>query len=1185
MPNFRRSGKIRVSLTPPPLTLQKDQIETEVKYFGLERDLALFDIEQPSKALGEVLKDIQDPAEASVEGPFIQQDLEVIDGVTRYNLKNEDFKILENSSLNVIDDAGASTALVNPRQRVSDRLKQLEIFAGRGKVYQGQGTTMYKYRVPTDQLDGPEPLGRLYSHTNPPPFFTYNLNNPITSDHPDYIPVTSEEISSSHRVGYLENGIFVPQKETEWWWSGEYNREERDRAQYGDISRDVENDPEFPIVKDGNISFRYVRPNGISAEENWGIRLDTWFKKSASRTTDDVKRGFGRFTVRVGGHVRIDYFDRTGYDSEGRILGTWKTALDTTDPSTYFIQESRESSVASSTYGYSRYYVQGGPSTPYGASTAQESDYITRGAQGGVMDLNQVFYDLEGTAIASFDNGYVPVVIRYWYGQQDTSLIDSNSTPREFLESAPESYPYLLLDYTENLNGWERWNDYSTRLRAKWDQTNGVWEVQTDLDAGDSDLARMNDAFEVYAYGVGASHPDLNLTTVGDFDPDNWIITNTYVSGVKQTLTTFTASLPGLSPDDEQDVWFVIRNRPVGSAIPNDPFMEELWQQYLFDPSVDNQGYSSVQDLLEGVGDNYKEPNPAKVTFDENPEYYKSKFGQLPRLNTYGPDRYDGMLRLEITDSNIDRDYDYTHAKSLFIGRQKKSELIKPLATDEVRIPGENYTFINVISDSNGNGGKVIINAFPENNLGILKAGSSGTFGKALNLADNTTTYSNPERQNLSTLQVKDLPNDSLFDETDLSTRRALRYVVSTTRPGEAYLYRVDGNNSVLNTSIIASAPLGTADDIKNHDVKTLFISSYRTSAASYNFYGLIGAVRESLEDIEISTPSPDANKIVSVDLFPDLIGVDSYNGTLVEYKSTAGGSIIASGRVTSFDSSTNTVTVTLDSGSLTTSTTYFVDIWFNFFKTTVFPSRVVNTSGAKATNSLANGTLIQINYVHNGSYQYSRADNGAGLSFSETLFITGDDSDPLTSESAPFGPGTETPAPPADIVTPFGYDNKPTSADKGLGGLCYPPYSTQNINLLPTKLSTSELESKPVGQFDVWWGSTQPGETTNLGGKYLEVTDKLIFDFDDSNRSSLISALSDSEKPNFPLASPVPYTHKVQVELNVEVPSGTVGNSNLYADVINYSNGKPVKDRYFLFINKNGANLETLIANPSAPW
>ena len=123
MPKFPTSGRVRVSLTAPGLSTQRSSNETEVKYFGLVRDDALFDIEEPSEALGEVLRDVQDPAEALVEGEFTTQDVEIIDGITRYNLKNEDFSVLSNASINFESSDGRSLPLVNPRQRVADRIK------------------------------------------------------------------------------------------------------------------------------------------------------------------------------------------------------------------------------------------------------------------------------------------------------------------------------------------------------------------------------------------------------------------------------------------------------------------------------------------------------------------------------------------------------------------------------------------------------------------------------------------------------------------------------------------------------------------------------------------------------------------------------------------------------------------------------------------------------------------------------------------------------------------------------------------------------------------------------------------------------------------------------------------------------------------------------------------------------
>lgn len=1167
MPKFPSGGKIRVSLTPPPLNLQKDPIETEVKYYGLIRDEALFDIEEPSKALAEVLRDVQDPAEAATEGIFTQQDIEIIDGVVRYNLKNEDFSILLNASLNVEDDAGATTSLVNPRQRVADRIKQLEFFAGRGTIYQGQGTILFKYIVPTDEEDG---SGNVYSHTNPPPFFTEDIDSTIENA-PDFVPSTATEIENTHRVGYLEDGIFVPAQEREYWWSGEYNQEGRSRSEYGNISRDSLTDPKYPIVRDGNLSYGGVPIEGISVADNWGLRFDTWFKK-------DSTRDFGRFAVQVSGHVRIDFFEKTGYDSNGNIQGTWRKALDTTDSSTYFIQESREQIVSRSTFGHARNFIQGGPSVNYAEGTGTKPDYTARAGTGGVMDYTRTYTDMEGNSVSKYDNEYVPVVIRFWYGQKDPSVIDNNSTLEEILNSAPEGPASMIFDHITS-SGYEDWNDYSSVVKFAWSSTNNAWTVATG--GTETDLTNLNEEFEIYVYKQQAIDPDGG----GTFNKDNWDVPISYIGGKRKDGTTdqATFSIPGFSPSDTDPIWVVVRNRP-WSGIPYSHDRDELWQRYLFNPSPRGT-YRTSEDLLEG-GPNYIEPNPAKVSFDENLDYYKSKFGQLPELNTYGPSRYDGMIRTELTSSPGSRDYDYDHSKLLFIGRQKKGTISeigdgisnpnkvgKDLATNEIREKGENYTFVNVVSDEFGNGGNVIINAYPTNNLGILNAGDTGSYDKALHLADNTKTYSDPLRQNIQNLLLRKLPNTG-FDSTAVIKR-------IDGSDGNIYFYGTSLNGSTFDTTgIISNDTFGATT--RNHDVKTAFISGFKVSNGSntgneYYFYGLIGAIRPSQDGISLSTNATAANKITSTEIFPDIIGANSYQGTLIEFRS--GQTVSAYGYVTSYDPTTQEVTFTLASGSTSANTTYTdVDVWYNFVQVPSLPESIVNSSGGNISSGsvLANNALVQLYFTHSGSYQYSRTDNGAGLSFSETLFFIGDDS--LTTAQSPFLSGTEAPAPPAEIVTPFGYDNAITAQDPGLGGLCYPPYNSQSIDLINTIKTTSDLNQEAVGNFDTWWGSRD--NLTTLGGNYLEVTDKLIFDFDAAKRSELLDTLSTNEKPDFIGANPTPYSHKLEVELNVDIPTGPTSNPYLYKDIQKYSNNKPVKDRYFLFINKNGSDLEVLTAN-----
>jgi hypothetical protein len=62
-------------------------------------------------------------------------------------------------------------------------------------------------------------------------------------------------------------------------------------------------------------------------------------------------------------------------------------------------------------------------------------------------------------------------------------------------------------------------------------------------------------------------------------------------------------------------------------------------------------------------------------------------------------------------------------------------------------------------------------------------------------------------------------------------------------------------------------------------------------------------------------------------------------------------------------------------------------------------------------------------------------------------------------------------------------------------------------------------------------------------------------------------------------------YTHKLEVELNVEIPSTLTDlatNLFLYEDAKVHSNNSSVKDRYYLFINNVGQALEVL--SPTDP-
>lgn len=1141
MARSKRGGRVKTSTTPPQLFAQQKKNSTETKYFGLVRDEALSDLTSPDKALDQVLTDIQDAAEASILGKFVPNDLQVVDAAISFNLKREDFEILKNSSINAEDaETGRLVPLINPRQRIADRIKQFEGFAGRGTVHQGQGTVLFKYYVKDES----------YNHTTPPPFFTL----PITStaeNAPDFIPITDVQIENTHRIGFVQNGQFVPSKEAEWWWSGEYNTDFRSASRYGDETRTALTDPKYPISRDGNIKFDEILPEGIDSTYNWGLRFDTWFKRDFSDT-----QNFMRWAVQVNGHVRIDYFDRTDYDENGVIQGSWKTALDTTNPQTYYTQLEKERPTTT-LIGSRLYYLQGGPSTPIGAGNGTLP--IQRSAEdGGAIDLGATFLGKEGETRDKFNDDYVPVVIRFWYGKPDEE--EENPILAGPLGRATLVFDMIDSDISEaNL---PLWNDYSAQIKVSYNASLEAWEAEG---LTETDFFNFANTFEVLAHGQLGSNPTQPASVSGYIYPQGDPIIATKLAPIDpDTVTRAKFTIPGIIPLDGEEVWIIAKNRPWNVIETGDRNREELWQEYLFSPDLLDR-YKTVSDLLDGVGDNYIEPNPVYTSFEENTSFYKAKYVKPPLPGTYGPSRYDGMVRNSLTSTSGTRDYDYLHSKLLLVGRQKKDISIEPLALNETRNDGENYTFIEVVENEAGRGGNVVINAYPTNNLSVLSTSvDNSQLGNFLHMGDNIKTFNNASRQNISII------NPTAFPSLGFPSTTRLRYVELGNGNSRIIYGGWDGTTFTPdNTGVIAQLPMGTDGD-RDHASKSAFLSDFaNTAEVKYSFYGLIGLVRPSLEGEVITVAT--GNTIES-----DEFGIFSNSGSASSNDQYIGTEIIFGGdaqtyRVVSYNAAVHTVTFTPAKAAGTYSN---CQVWYNHFQlSSVLPSRVVNSSSVDTSRSsvLANNEFLQAFITYNGAYQYTRVDNGSGLSFSETLY-SNQASNP--TPSSPFALDAELPAPPADIVVPFGYDNTPSSSDPGLGGLCYPPYSIQNANLQNISVGDDDLYNSSIGNYDMWWGSRS--NILDLGGKSLKITNKLLFDIDPEDRSNILQPITNTaQKPTF---SGSEYTHKLEIELNVELPeSPDATNDYIFEDAKYHSNNKPVKDRYYLFINNNNSDLEVL--------
>lgn len=473
MPGKLPGGKLRISRVVPPLSTVEDPTDTEVKYFGLIRDDSLDDLESSTEALQEVLKDIQSVSERETEGVFNLKDVSILDGIEVFGVTKEDLSPLKGAALS----DGAGEAIVNPRQRLQDRITHFESFAGRGTPFFGSGPIKYVYYAPPAGTDLPgtvsvatngtvtgagtnfngsggasdpftphaltsgdyvdaynsnnERVGRyivsgnpssmtamtvtnaatggitavsnatlkiVYSHTSPPPFFTESITS-TAFNAPDHIPSISQ-LEFTHRIGSSSTGSFVPKKYKEDWWEGDYERDFKAPTSnpYQASGENAENDPTFNIIKDGNKNYGLML-NEFPIDKNLGIRYDFYLKK-------DFAGEYFKWAVQKYGEVKIDIYKQTGIAGNGDPQGSWITVLDTTDESTYHVFNDKGESTQNFTE-FREVYVSGG--TNFGATAST--------SEGGFLDLRDTYTDLEDTEVSNFDNEFIPIVLRYWYGQ------------------------------------------------------------------------------------------------------------------------------------------------------------------------------------------------------------------------------------------------------------------------------------------------------------------------------------------------------------------------------------------------------------------------------------------------------------------------------------------------------------------------------------------------------------------------------------------------------------------------------------------------------------------------------------------------------------------------------------------------------------------------------------------------
>ena len=1112
-------------------------------------------------------------------------------------------------------------------------------------------------------------LRKRYSHSSPPPFFKEAIDS-TNFNSADAIPSSSNYVES-HRLGFLRDGQFKPEKGFEDWWEGAYNHEFRLRSEYGGVNETAETNPKFPIVKDGNINFE-LSVKDLPQEENIGFRYDFLMRKSF--TNDVIGATFTKFIAQVNGHIKIDYYEQTGFNADGSPIGTWKTALDTTNSDTFFTETNKETP-ATNRLGIKERYIQGGPDFRSNTSVAAQSPNNS-------LDLSATFNDEEGNAVSTFDNSYFPVVIRYWYGQ---NTIDNSSTPISELDAEVNDFTPSFAVATRTVNlpsaNLQHLNGYAGALKLTFNATDSRWNIaSSSLPANyDANSDKFAHQFEVLAYSAlnvsGDNAPPIpaesgrNVASIiasallFENTSDLPLIADRYDNGSNPlTNNELVLSIPGVSPANGDVIYILGRNRPfsitptdVATRTTYDNGGKEIFAAQMFNPDPIGN-YVGLADMLPG-GTNFIEPNPVRNEFEDNAEYFKYKFGIKPGKNTYGPARYDGFIKNRVSSLASDYDTDYTHTKILPIGRQRKSTVDpepstnnpvtdpKALSTDvtptEVRSIGENYTFISVEADEAGNGGEVNLMGFPVNTLAAI-TGTAGQAdgGRILHNSDNNATFSSGVRQNISSITVQELPVDANFDDDATYTYASggkgysLKYAsINTgakliiyparynTKPDEAEAYDSTTRGMISSQPLGVNAVAGVGTNGRSKSTKSVFFTGFKKNSYGNDttrdteeerfFIDFLLGTRPNIEKtINIGT----VGTIEDADLWSNFSGAINstegrrlYDGALIEFyadsdalansgEQVAGSTApVAIAYVNGYDATTTppSATYVVASGTAPGTGAHSVRVYYNYLEITKVPAKNTNSAGIVGNTTLSgssDGSTMQMRLVYNSSYGLSKADTGSGLSFAETLYVKENTTAP-NPQLQPFDSQTELPSPPSVTVTPFGFDNQPTDPNNpGLGGLCYPPYSTQDIDLKLTAVNDATLYASSVGEYDVYFGSPQIS-SVNLGNKFLQVTDEFAFDFSEADRPRVIPAdLTAFTLPTFTTSS---YTHKLRVNLNpfIGAPGGTptglysrpeytgVTNDNIFKDALVHSNNKPVKETFFLFAKKASGDGEVPIS------
>lgn len=693
--------------------------ESQANFIGLQRSLALSDLEDPTESLNNILDKISitETAERQLyNGPFNALDWNVTS-----DFVNEQIDKAFLSRLNNVSVGGGSlgsTVSTTPRIRIQDRLNFLNSFYGEGSfsgLHSGPDAMFYRGPQPkhigyvkftfisgtgvvtTTELKEPDEITNLA------------LSSILGSEGSVILELSEYETEDGMVIGLSGTGISLRlDSPSTWTVTGT-----RALANLIGIQSAVGGQTTFATLR-----FKLVRPYSVSYKPSWFTQGPADLVAPGGADDSDLSTT-SRIMRNEGGTIK-PYIEKGYWYSRAYVETRWTPTeydflTNVQNNEVIVVEDSNmrwqqpPSPIRSEVYnwgirwdgylgispGIYAFEVQTNVSVRIDMavgsggtwvevfntdSAAQESEQRFISSQSFNTDnVSSTYKYVFGSDPTSDWVSYVPITVRLYHGGPDSEGSIVPTEPNLFIKttSLDAEATFYSQSYPITLSG-----------------TDGSWSVDSPGLSEIIGVLQDTDASVSY-----------QLTAEGDN-----ILTNPVAINLATNGTNVTSDTTGLSATT-----YTLTISPNRAAVNFDNNLTALWKGRIASPSPTHTGYT---DLADGT----YEPNLQKLPFDERPEWWRVSEGHSYDLgNTADVDNtpLDGFLRNEFK-STLKSDVDglglygdgadpitYSEVPNIIFGESRYS------VNDEL---GSNYYGLRLTPDLVGEGGKLSVSALPVNN-------------------------------------------------------------------------------------------------------------------------------------------------------------------------------------------------------------------------------------------------------------------------------------------------------------------------------------------------------------------------------------------------------------------------------------------------------------------------------------